>query len=68
MKYEKNYRASSHQVYKRLYDSLVVPIMDNDCEVWVLNSMNLVRLFRTALGAYCLPAIYGELRWMTAYT
>ena len=66
----------SHTVYKRMYDSLVVPVMDYAAAVWGTKKYDACavvqnRAMRTFLGVgKCspLPGICGDLRWTSAFS
>ena len=66
----------SHTVYKRMYDSLVVPVMDYAAAVWGTKRYDACavvqnRAMRTFLGVgKCspLPGICGDLRWTSAFS
>ena len=67
---------TSYDVYKNMYDSLVCPVMDYACEIWGVKSYSFVnttqhRAMRTYLGVgkvTPLPAMYGDMPWITPYT
>ena len=67
---------TSYDVYKNMYDSLVCPVMDYACEIWGVKSYSFVnttqhRAMRTYLGVgkvTPLPAMYGDIPWITPYT
>ena len=66
----------SYDVYTRMYDSLVSPVMDYACEIWGVKMyacMNTTqhRAMRTFLGVgKCapLPCMYGDMPWITPFT
>ena len=64
-----------HEPYRRMYDTLVAPVMDYAAEVWGAKNYdqcNTVqhRAMRTFLGvSRCTPvaAMYGDMQWYTPY-
>ena len=65
----------SHDVYKKLFDVTVAPVMDYGCEVWGTKPYECCstlqhRAMRTFLGVgKCapLPAMYTDLQWKPAF-
>ena len=67
---------TSYDVYKNMYESRVCPVMDYASKIWGVKPYSCVnttqhRAMRTFLGVgKCtpLPAVYGDMSWVTPYT
>ena len=69
------YDGLDYRTYSKLYESMVVPIMDYACEIWATRKRDCCdvvqhRAMRTFLGVgKCapLPMLYGDMSWIPSH-